>query len=83
MQKTRHVGCPGVGHSGSDPGYLYGMNVLFSSRTVGDADRREFGSAELIVDEASDLFAGFGSGSETRVDEPRGQDGNLPRGWRG
>jgi GMP synthase (glutamine-hydrolysing) len=42
-------------------GICYGMNVLnlFNGGTVGRAPRREYGPAELIVDDARDLFAGF------------------------
>ena len=42
-------------------GICYGMNVLFqlANGVVTKAERREFGSAELIVDEASDLFTGL------------------------
>src|SRR5262252_5769431 len=40
-------------------GICYGMNVLFqlANGVVTKADRREFGSAQLLVEDASDLFA--------------------------
>jgi GMP synthase (glutamine-hydrolysing) len=66
-------------------GICYGMNVLFqlSDGVVTRADRREFGSAQLIVDDASDLFAGFSTGGETRVWMSHGDKmESLPRGWR-
>ena len=66
-------------------GICYGMNVLFqlANGVVTKADRREFGSAELIVDETNDLFAGFTPGSETRVWMSHGDKmESLPRGWR-
>ncbi|MBI3246207.1 MAG: glutamine-hydrolyzing GMP synthase [Deltaproteobacteria bacterium] len=66
-------------------GICYGMNVLFqlSDGVVTRADRREFGSARLIVDDVSDLFAGFSADSETRVWMSHGDKmESLPRGWR-
>ncbi len=66
-------------------GICYGMNVLFqlSDGVVTRADRREFGSAQLIIDDASDLFAGFSVDSETRVWMSHGDKMEaLPRGWR-
>jgi GMP synthase (glutamine-hydrolysing) len=66
-------------------GICYGMNVLFrlANAVVTKADRREFGSAQLVVDDASDLFAGFMPGHETRVWMSHGDKmETLPRGWR-
>src|SRR5215831_12918778 len=65
-------------------GVCYGMNVLFrlAGGVVAKAERREFGSAQLLVDDASDLFAGFSPGSETRVWMSHGDKmETLPRGW--
>lgn len=66
-------------------GICYGMNVLFqlAGGVVTKADRREFGSAQLVVDDASDLFAGFTPGAETRVWMSHGDKMEaMPRGWR-
>lgn len=66
-------------------GICYGMNVLFqlANGVVTKAERREFGSAQFVVDEASDLFAGFTPGSATRVWMSHGDKmETLPRGWR-
>lgn len=66
-------------------GICYGMNVLhqLAGGVVGRANRREFGSAQLVVDENSDLFAGFAPGSETRVWMSHGDTmESLPSGWR-
>ncbi len=66
-------------------GICYGMNVLFqlANGIVTKAERREFGSAELSVDEASNLFAGFTPGGKTRVWMSHGDKmETLPRGWR-
>jgi len=66
-------------------GICYGMNVLhqLAGGVVAKAERREFGSAEVIVDENADLFAGFQSGSRTRVWMSHGDKmESLPVGWR-
>jgi GMP synthase (glutamine-hydrolysing) len=66
-------------------GICYGMNVLhqLAGGVVAKADRREFGSAQLVVDENSDLFAGFPLGTETRVWMSHGDKmESLPAGWR-
>jgi len=66
-------------------GICYGMNVLhqLAGGIVGQADRREFGSAQLVVDDNSDLFAGFARGTETRVWMSHGDKmESLPAGWR-
>src|SRR5581483_6105541 len=66
-------------------GICYGMGVLFhlSDGAVVKADRREYGSAQLLIDDASDLFAGFTPGGETRVWMSHGDKmETLPRGWR-
>jgi GMP synthase (glutamine-hydrolysing) len=65
-------------------GVCYGMGVLLqlTDGVVAKADKREFGSAQLVVDDASDLFAGFPPGSETRVWMSHGDKmESLPTGW--
>lgn len=65
-------------------GICYGMNVLFrlSDGVVAKADRREFGSAQLTIDDTSDLFAGFSRGEKTRVWMSHGDKMEiLPSGW--
>src|SRR5215475_12266170 len=66
-------------------GMCYGMNVLFqlSNGVVAKADRREFGPAQLVVDDASDLFTGFSAGQDSRVWMSHGDKmESLPGGWR-
>jgi GMP synthase (glutamine-hydrolysing) len=66
-------------------GICYGMNVLhqLAGGVVAKAERREFGSADVIVDESADLFAGFPTGSRTRVWMSHGDKmESLPVGWR-
>jgi len=65
-------------------GICYGMNVLnrLFGGQVGGAPRREFGPAEVIVDDASDLFAGF-ERATTPVWMSHGDKmESLPAGWR-
>jgi len=65
-------------------GICYGMGVLLqlSDGVVARTDRREFGSAQLVVDDAHDLFAGFLPGAETRVWMSHGDKmESLPVGW--
>src|SRR5713101_3063990 len=65
-------------------GICYGMNVLhqLAGGVVAKADRREFGSAQLVVDDASDLFAGFSPGDGIRVWMSHGDKmESLPAGW--
>jgi GMP synthase (glutamine-hydrolysing) len=66
-------------------GICYGMGVFLQQLGggVARADRREFGSAQLFIDDASDLFFGFTPGHETRVWMSHGDKmESLPRGWR-
>ena len=66
-------------------GVCYGMNVLnrLAGGIVSRSDRREFGSAQLVVDDNSDLFAGFTPSSETRVWMSHGDKmESLPAGWK-
>ena len=66
-------------------GICYGMGVLhqLAGGAVGKADRREYGSAQLLIDDASDLFAGFSSdAAATRVWMSHGDKmESLPPGW--
>ncbi|MEA2625935.1 MAG: hypothetical protein QOD06_1980 [Candidatus Binatota bacterium] len=66
-------------------GICYGMGLLVDLHggRVAGADRREYGPAEVIVDEAHDLFAGFTPGEAERVWMSHGDRMEaLPRGWR-
>jgi GMP synthase (glutamine-hydrolysing) len=66
-------------------GICYGMGVFLQlgNGVVARTDRREFGSAQLVVDDANDLFAGFRPGEETRVWMSHGDKmESLPTGWR-
>ena len=48
-------------------GICYGMGVLhqLAGADIGQADRREFGAAQLFVDDTSDLFCGFSASDPT------------------
>ena len=49
---------------------------------VAQADRREFGPAQLIIDDTTDLFAGFSSTASTQVWMSHGDKmESLPPGW--
>ena len=65
-------------------GICYGMGVLAKedgARTA-RAHAREFGPAELIVDDDADLFEGFGIGQRTPVWMSHGDRlEELPKGW--
>jgi len=65
-------------------GICYGMGVLAredGARTA-RAAAREFGPAELVVDDDSDLFQGFGVGHKTPVWMSHGDRlEEIPRGW--
>ncbi len=66
-------------------GICYGMGVLYqlTGGTVAQADRREFGSAQVIIDDNTDLFAGFSQTNETRVWMSHGDKmESLPPGWK-
>lgn len=65
-------------------GICYGMGVLhqLAGGTVVQADRREFGAAQLVIAENTDLFAGFPLGGTTRVWMSHGDRmESLPAGW--
>jgi GMP synthase (glutamine-hydrolysing) len=66
-------------------GICYGMNVLnqLAGGVVARGDRREFGSAQLVVEDSNDLFAGFTPRNETRVWMSHGDKmESLPTGWK-
>ena len=66
-------------------GICYGMNVLhqLAGGYIGQADRREFGPAQLMVDDTADLFAGFSPDSPTQVWMSHGDKmESLPAGWK-
>lgn len=65
-------------------GICYGMGVLHhvAGGSVGRAERREFGPAQLVIDDAADLFAGFPPGAATPVWMSHGDRmESLPAGW--
>jgi GMP synthase (glutamine-hydrolysing) len=64
-------------------GICYGMNVLnlFHGGEVGRAPRREYGPADLIVDDARDLFAGFEHSTIPVWMSHGDKMESLPPGW--
>jgi GMP synthase (glutamine-hydrolysing) len=65
-------------------GICYGMGalVMHERGRVAAAERREYGPAELVIDDAGDLFTGFDSGSHTTVWMSHGDRIEaIPRGW--
>ncbi len=66
-------------------GICYGMQLIshLQGGAVVGAGRREYGRAELIIDEASGLFAGFDRGEKTPVWMSHGDHVDAPpRGFR-
>jgi GMP synthase (glutamine-hydrolysing) len=66
-------------------GICYGLGVLVqqSGGRMARAERREYGPAEVTVDDAEDLFAGFAAGHRTPVWRSHGDRlEDLPRGWK-
>ena len=65
-------------------GICYGMGVLVQEDggAMARAAAREFGPADLVIDDADDLFAGFAVGQHTPVWMSHGDRlEQLPRGW--
>ena len=65
-------------------GICYGMGVLHHAAggSVARAERREFGPAQLVIDDTADLFAGFPRGAATPVWMSHGDRMEaLPAGW--
>jgi GMP synthase (glutamine-hydrolysing) len=65
-------------------GICYGMGVLVQEDggAMARAAAREFGPADLEIDDAADLFAGFAVGQHTPVWMSHGDRlERLPRGW--
>jgi GMP synthase (glutamine-hydrolysing) len=65
-------------------GICYGMGMinLFSGGDVARAEQREYGPAELIVDNDADLFRGFGKNELVRVWMSHGDKmTSMPKGW--
>lgn len=65
-------------------GICYGMGVLHHAAggSVGRAERREFGPAQLVINDDADLFAGFPPGAATPVWMSHGDRmESLPAGW--
>ncbi len=65
-------------------GICYGMGIvnLTFGGEAGRADRREYGPAELIIDDNVDLFHGFSQNELTRVWMSHGDKMTVfPKGW--
>jgi GMP synthase (glutamine-hydrolysing) len=66
-------------------GICYGMGLInqLAGGDVARADRREYGPAELLLDDTSDLFYGFRSSEPLRVWMSHGDKmKSLPPSWR-
>ena len=66
-------------------GICYGMGIvnLAFGGEAGRADRREYGPAELIIDDNADLFDGFSPNESTRVWMSHGDKMTaFPTGWK-
>jgi GMP synthase (glutamine-hydrolysing) len=66
-------------------GICYGMGIvnLVFGGDAGRADRREYGPADLIIDDDADLFYGFSASELTRVWMSHGDKmTSVPKGWR-
>jgi GMP synthase (glutamine-hydrolysing) len=66
-------------------GICYGMGMinLAAGGEVARADRREYGPADLVIDDDSDLFHGFSRDAAARVWMSHGDKMNsAPKGWR-
>jgi GMP synthase (glutamine-hydrolysing) len=65
-------------------GICYGMGIvnLNFGGEAGRADQREYGPADLIIDDDTDLFRGFSKSGSTRVWMSHGDKMiSLPKGW--
>jgi GMP synthase (glutamine-hydrolysing) len=65
-------------------GICYGMGIinLASGGEVGRADRREYGPADVIIDDDNDLFRGFSRPNLVRVWMSHGDRmTSIPKGW--
>jgi GMP synthase (glutamine-hydrolysing) len=64
-------------------GVCYGMGVLtlFAGGAVAHAARREYGPADVIIDDARDLFAGLDSPTIPVWMSHGDKTESLPRGW--
>ena len=65
-------------------GICYGMGIvnLAFGGEAGRAERREYGPADLIIDDNTDLFYGFGANEVTRVWMSHGDKMTAsPKGW--
>ncbi|HEX7410442.1 MAG TPA: glutamine-hydrolyzing GMP synthase [Candidatus Binatia bacterium] len=64
-------------------GICYGMGVLtlFAGGEVARAPRREYGRADLIVDDTRDLLAGLDSGATPVWMSHGDKMARMPRGW--
>lgn len=72
-----HLGIPVLG-------ICYGMGMInqLSGGRVARATRHEYGPAQLIIDDPSDLFFGFGAGQQTPVWMSHGDRMEaVPEGW--
>lgn len=66
-------------------GICYGMNIINQAAggEVARAERREYGPADLVIDDGADLFHGFPVNEPVRVWMSHGDKMNsLPKGWR-
>ena len=63
-------------------GVCYGMGVLtvFAGGEVAHAPRREYGPADLTIDDAQDLFAGFTGATPVWMSHGD-KTARMPRGW--
>jgi GMP synthase (glutamine-hydrolysing) len=65
-------------------GICYGMGIinLTFGGEAGRAEKREYGPADLIIDDDTDLFHGFSKSESTRVWMSHGDKMiSLPKGW--
>jgi GMP synthase (glutamine-hydrolysing) len=65
-------------------GICYGMGIvnLNFGGEAGRAEQREYGPADLVIDDDSDLFRGFSKSESTRVWMSHGDKMiSLPKGW--